>query len=724
MALQAQTPVAFPGAVGFGSAATGGRGGSVAHVTTLADSGAGSFRTAVGTANTTVVFDVGGYITLNSAVSVANNVTIAGQTAPGGGIGIQNDEVSFTSRSNVIVRGVRFRQGTNTVDTGESAVNLGSSTNAILDHCSFEFGEWDTVDAVGAQNFTVSNCIIADPIGQQFGAHVEGGPATFYNNLWVNGHNRQPLDKCNDQYIDNVIYNYQAGYTVADTSGNFSHDIINNYFITGPSTTNASDDFYQMDSNQSVYSIGNLLDSNRDGSLNGGSTSPGGTSLGAPWSSTTTQIPIVPTVTAYTNDLANAGALPHDQVDNVVIGQVESLGSQGSILSSQASDGLGNNGYGVIASGTAFVETANDGIADYWAQANGISITNGTAGEEMYGTTGYTNLEVYINSLILPNGWLGGDIGSPAIQGASSYNPFTQTWLLVGSGSDIWSTSDQFQYASESFWGNGTISAEVASYTDTSASAKAGVMWRDTTAANGAYAMAVVEPGYGVNFQWRATDGGTALQSSSSASIHPPCWLKLVRNGTSFTGYYSTNGTSWTQIGSTETVTMPTQAQVGLADTSANNSQLNLDTFTNVSWPATIYQINNLNSGMNLDAVGAGTSPGTLLDQYTNNGNANQQWALVPLSSGAYNLIGVGSGLAVSATNATESSVLALETGSNGSNQAWTLTPAATPGYYTLKVGSTGYYMDVNGQSRTAGAAIDQYQADNAANQEWELTPQ
>src|SRR4051794_35792395 len=71
----AQTP-AFPGALGFGANATGGRGGNVYHVTNLNDSGAGSFRDAVGTAGRTVIFDVGGYITLNTEVAVKSNITI------------------------------------------------------------------------------------------------------------------------------------------------------------------------------------------------------------------------------------------------------------------------------------------------------------------------------------------------------------------------------------------------------------------------------------------------------------------------------------------------------------------------------------------------------------------------------------------------------------------------------------------------------------------------
>jgi hypothetical protein len=533
-----------------------------------------------------VVFDVGGYITLASAVSVSDNITIAGQTAPGGGIGIQNDEVSFTSATNIICRGVRFRQGTNTDDTGESAVNLGDATSAILDHCSFEFGEWDSVDAVGAVNFTVQNCIIADPIGQQFGAHVETGPATFYNNVWINAHNRQPLDKCNDQYIDNIIYNYQAAYTAADTSGDFSHDILDNYFITGPSTTSASDCFYQMDSNQSVYSTGNLLDSNKDGTLNGSSVSPSGvTVLSSPWSSTTSSITTLSAANAYASDIVFSGVLPHDSVDALVISQVQSLGTVGSIITSQSSTGLGNSGYGLIASGTAFQDTTGDGLADYWATANGLSTTNSAVAEEEYGTTGYTNLEVYINSLILPIGWLAGDIGSPAIQGASSYNPFSGEWLVIGAGNGIWTTSDQFQFASTTFSGNGTISADCTSQTNTNSSAKSGVMWRDTTAANGAYAYAVVTPGNGVYFQWRASDGASAQSSASVSGIKAPIWLELVRSGSSFSAYYGTDGLHWTQIGSTETITMPTSALVGLGVSSTNVSELGLGSFTNVSWP-------------------------------------------------------------------------------------------------------------------------------------------
>jgi hypothetical protein len=408
--------VSFPGAVGFGDLATGARGGSTYYVTNLSDNGTGSFRTAVSSGNRTVVFSVGGYIVLDSAVSVSSNITIAGQTAPGGGIGIMGAEVSFYGQSNIICRYVRFRQGT-LGSTTESAVNLGSSggsgdptcVNVILDHCSFEFGQWDTVDGVGCEAITVQNCVIADPINQQFGGHIEGGNFTWYQNLWVNAHNRQPLAKNNTQYIQNVIYNYGAAYTVANTGGIFSHDIVNNYFITGPATTSASNDFYQMDSGQSVYSAGNLLDSNNDGTLNGSSTSPSGvTVLSSPWASTTSSLTTLSAANAYANDIVYSGALPTDQVDALVISQVTKLGSGtsgytagtdgpgGGLYTSQSQTGLGNSGYGNISSDTAPTDTDSDGLPDYWEDA----VSGNATGENAttINSNGYSNLEVYLNA--------------------------------------------------------------------------------------------------------------------------------------------------------------------------------------------------------------------------------------------------------------------------------------------------------------------------------------
>jgi hypothetical protein len=341
---------AFVGAVGFGAGATGGTGGSVYEVTNLNDSGTGSFRDAVSQSHRIIDFEVGGYVVLSSAVSVSSDLTIEGDTAPGGGIGIMGREVSFAGSSNDIVRDIRFRQGTLDTDTSKSALSLYDASDMIFDHVSVEFGQWDDIDSVGASDITIQNSIIADPIGQRFAARTETGPYTWYRDLFVDGHNRNPLAKADTQFINNVVYDYQGGYTAGNSSGQFSHDVVGNYFIAGPVTTSPSDAYYQM-SNQLVYNSGNQLDASKNGQLDGSALGLGGgaIALSAPWSSTTASIPTSNASSAYATVIAGVGASPRDQVDAQVIADVTSLGTAGRLWSSQTQTGLGNDGYGTIA---------------------------------------------------------------------------------------------------------------------------------------------------------------------------------------------------------------------------------------------------------------------------------------------------------------------------------------------------------------------------------------
>jgi hypothetical protein len=398
--------VAFPGAYGFGKKATGGRGYAAYHVTNLNDTGTGSFRDAVSADNRIVVFDVGGYVNLQSAVSVKSNLTIAGQTAPGDGIGVMAGEVSFNAASNVIVRYMRFRQGMLDSNAKKSGINLLDASNLICDHISIEFAQYDSIDAVGATNITVQNSIVADPTGQQFGAHTEmtGGFFTWYGNLWANAHGRQPLAKSNTQYVNNVVYNYGYAYCAGDTSGVFWHDIINNYFIAGPSTSAPGDDWYQMNSGQTVYVSGNLLDSNKDGTLNGTDAgSPGGTTKATKANSTdTASMPTTSAADTYTTVLANAGCWPNkrDQVDSLVVADLKSLGKSGQLWTTQTATGLGNSGYGTLAGGTAPVDTDKDGMPDAWETKYGLNPNDASDATGDFDKTGYTNIEKYINGIV------------------------------------------------------------------------------------------------------------------------------------------------------------------------------------------------------------------------------------------------------------------------------------------------------------------------------------
>lgn len=417
----AAAPVAFPGALGFGNGATGGRAGTVYHVTNLEDAGTGSFRDAVSKPNRIVVFDVGGYIVLKTAVSMASNITVAGQTAPGQGIGFRAGKISAGKQSNIILRHLRIRPGSETASTGDVALNLYNAKNVIVDHCSIEFAPWNNIGGVSddwqtypVTDITFQSCLVANPIYQQFGAHCESPNSdwSWYYNAFVNSHNRNPLDKVNDEFVNNILYNYEAGYTT-HTSTNFKHDILNNYFAFGPSSEGNT--WYQVDKNQSIHYAGNLLDSDKDGTLNGKVTTPywyqgEGTVLASPWSFNSATTPLLTASSAWRMVTSQSGTLPYDQLDSMIWGQVNTLGKgtagQGagtsgpaSLYTSQTQTGLPNNGYGNLSGGTKPTDTDNDGMPDYWEKAMGSNVSKDDA--MTIGTDGYALIEGYIN-------WLGG----------------------------------------------------------------------------------------------------------------------------------------------------------------------------------------------------------------------------------------------------------------------------------------------------------------------------
>ena len=164
-----------------------------------------------------------------------------------------------------------------------------------------------------------------------------------------------------------------------------------------------------------------------------------------------------------------------------------------------------------------------------------------------------------------------------AISATYSGGAFT----INASGTDIETTSDQFHYVYESLSGDGTIVARVSSIENTNSWAKGGVMIRESLASNSKQAMIVLTPGNGVAFQRRLSTGGGTVNTSGSW-VGAPYWVKLVRSGSTFTGYASGDGTSWTQVGS-DTVSMATDVYIGLALTAHNNSTVCTAVIDNVS---------------------------------------------------------------------------------------------------------------------------------------------
>jgi len=164
---------AFPTAEGFGKNATGGRGGKVVIVTNTDDDGEGSFRWALKQCSeneaTTVVFAISGKIELKSDIRCkAKNFTIAGQTAPGGGICVIKNEVNFGGSENFIIRHMRFRVGdkdANGKDHNAACLRVENANNFIIDHCSFSWASEENTDFIDTHFSTVQWCISIKIVG-------------------------------------------------------------------------------------------------------------------------------------------------------------------------------------------------------------------------------------------------------------------------------------------------------------------------------------------------------------------------------------------------------------------------------------------------------------------------------------------------------------------------------------------------------------------------------
>ena len=215
-----------------------------------------------------------------------------------------------------------------------------------------------------------------------------------------------------------------------------------------------------------------------------------------------------------------------------------------------------------------------------------VTVTMGATARAGLAVTAHNNLALNTATLsnvsLLPSVMADADIGAPALPGGAVLSPAVGTWALAGAGSDIYNTADQFHFASQPLTGDGVITAQVTSLTNTNPWAKAGVMFRDSTAAGAVFADVLVTRGNGVAFEWRGTTGGQA-NDVNIAGLSAPLWVQLARQGNDFSGYYSTDGVNWAQVGTTQTITMSATALAGLALTSHNTAAVATAVFTNVS---------------------------------------------------------------------------------------------------------------------------------------------
>ena len=403
VALQAQQ-LAFPGAQGWGRYATGGRTGSVYHVTNLNDSGSGSLRDAVSSPNRIVVFDVAGVININSRIVFANNLYVAGQTAPGEGITVYGNGVSFSGASNTIVRYMRFRMGRKG-DSGKDAAGISNGTNMIFDHCSFAWGQDETFsinsDGKGdLGNITIQNSVV----GQGLMTHSAGGlmqadNITLYRNLYCDNSTRNNKVKGVNQYANNLVYNWKNGAYImgGDSEGESFCNIQSNLFINGPAV--GGDAFTGGNSNFHFYGNDNWQDRDRDGVFNPSEV----TSYSAAdrqsqpyaypelelWAGNTLIDNLLPTVGA---------SLPYrDYTDYYMIDEVMSFGKKGELISNEETLVYGAPSTWTVWKGNTRVDTDGDGMPDAWETANGTDPNKNDA--MTIAANGYANIENYINSI-------------------------------------------------------------------------------------------------------------------------------------------------------------------------------------------------------------------------------------------------------------------------------------------------------------------------------------
>ena len=481
MTAQTQVP-AFPGAVGHGRYTTGGRGGDVYHVTNLNDSGTGSLRDAVSKANRIVVFDVAGVIALKSDLTIKDNITIAGQTAPYPGITLRYRTVR--PGANNIIRFIRIRRGQEKdVNDGADALWQRQKTAMILDHCSFSWSIDEVASFYDNNNFTMQWCTLGESLnnaGHGKGAHGYGGIwggklASFHHNMICHVNNRAPRfngARYNwSGYKNNLLYDeYKWGNTVQAENVDFRNcviyncgngcyggpgggyiNIVNNFYKTGPSastsrvttvsianSTSSKDNKEYWDMTSRYYINGNQVNSTenkdwKDVSYDSGIQTIDGEKytidslhyygdtvtyvknnkgvdcvkikLDGP--TVTGEVTTHTATTAFDKVLTYSGAsLFIDEVDARYFQEAKdgTATYTGSVTKKAGRIDLVSdvNGYTEDNFPTgqreADFDADGDGIADAWEQANGGDLDPNAYTVDTKGW--YTNLEVYINSLV------------------------------------------------------------------------------------------------------------------------------------------------------------------------------------------------------------------------------------------------------------------------------------------------------------------------------------
>jgi hypothetical protein len=456
VAADVEKQLAFPSAEGFGRFARGGRGGKVYKVTNLNDAGPGSLRAAVEADGARiVVFDVDGTIGLKSPLQIKNDfITIAGHSAPGGGITLR-DYPLHVSANEVVVRYIRVRLG-DEMKLETDAVSVGQGRNIVIDHCSASWSNDETLSVTqrvepGLKHLTdvtVQWSIIAESLndaGHEKGQHgygsliqgSNGARYSFHHNLWAHHQARMPrignyasakvdaegiiADFRNNVFYDwgpgatTDFYNWQPGlergynmdpfYGRPDNSSRFAagadlntnatthSNFVNNWYQQG-SATGGPVALYIRNASGKTHFSGNTMDGKRvkdQWSLVVTSQNPAVFKTEKPFEFG--PVKTEPAPAAYKRVLASAGASKErDAVDERIVDSVRKR--TGHLINSQKDVG----GWPELRAGVAAPDADGDGMPDAWEKSHQLK-PNDPSDASLVSKGGYTNIEAYLNSL-------------------------------------------------------------------------------------------------------------------------------------------------------------------------------------------------------------------------------------------------------------------------------------------------------------------------------------
>lgn len=419
----------FPGAEGFGTHTPAGRGGKVMEVTSLADHGAGTLRAAFDEPNPRIiVFRTGGTIELESNLYLNHPfVTVAGQTAPGGGICLKNRGLIITTHD-VLIQHLRIRPGSGgNIDADDNDAikilgrhgNISGARNVVLDHISASWSEDEVISTwFGPREITISWSIISEALNRsrhRKGTHSAGlliGDGTdhvsVHHNLLVHNSFRNPLiiDGGTHDFVNNVIYNWgDIPGEVLDTDSNSFLNFIGNSFLPGPSSALPNDAIIINGSRgrPRIYVEGNRSERRPAEDVDqwavvaqGWDGTPAPQTCRAPARFPTPPVSTWTPQEALTRVLSAAGATKprRDSVDRRVVDDITN--GSGAVIDSPTQVG----GYPGLAFGAPSPDADHDGMPDSWEQSMGLDPHDPSDASLTQETGGYTNIELYLHSLL------------------------------------------------------------------------------------------------------------------------------------------------------------------------------------------------------------------------------------------------------------------------------------------------------------------------------------